>query len=242
MLKRVSDIVLSAAGLIVASPVLLLFALAVWLQDFHSPFYVADRIGLGRKTFKMVKLRSMVIDAGRSDITSTSDVDDRITTVGRFIRKLKLDEITQLWNVLLGDMSLVGPRPNVARWGVDLYTDEEMRLLSVRPGITDFSSIVFSDEGTILSGQANPDRAYNQLIRPWKSRLSLFCIDHQSTRLDTVLILVTALSIVSRRKALNAVNRELMRLGASQQLIDVALRRSELKPFPPPGSEEIAEL
>jgi len=239
MLKRIADIVVSAIGLIITSPVLLFFAVAVWFQDFRSPFYVADRVGYGGKSFKMIKLRSMVVNADGNGVTSTSDSDTRITLIGRLIRKLKLDEITQLWNVLKGDMSLVGPRPNVARWGVDLYTAEEMRLLSVRPGITDFSSIVFADEGTILSNEKDPDLAYNQLIRPWKSRLSLFYVDHQSIWLDTKLVFITALSIISRNNALKLVERELRRLEAPSELIDVASRKDDLIPCAPPGSTDI---
>jgi len=242
MLKRAVDIVVSATGLIVTSPVLLLFVIAVWLQDFRSPFYVADRVGIGRKPFRMVKLRSMVVNAEGSGVTSTSDKDNRITVVGRVIRKLKLDEITQLWNVLVGDMSLVGPRPNVVKWGVELYTEEEMRLLSVRPGITDFSSIVFADEGSILMSADDPDLAYNQLIRPWKSRLSLLYIDHQSVLLDIKLVLITILSFVARERALKRIQRELSHLNASRQLIEVASRKHDLKPFPPPGSDKIATL
>ena len=236
MLKRIVDAIVSAIGLIISSPVLLFFAVAVWLQDFRSPFYIADRVGNGGRSFKMVKLRSMVVNADGNGVTSTSDSDSRITLIGKLIRKLKLDEITQLWNVLIGDMSLVGPRPNVARWGVDLYTAEEMHLLSVRPGITDFSSIVFADEGTILSSEKDPDLAYNQLIRPWKSRLSLFYIDRQSIWLDIKLVFITALSIISRGKALKLVERELRRLEAPSELIDVASRKSDLIPCAPPGS------
>ena len=120
----------------------------------------------------MVKLRSMIINADKNKVDSTASDDMRITRVGMMIRAYKLDELTQLINVLKGDMSLVGPRPNVQR-DVDLYSETEKRLLSVKPGITDFSSIIFSDEGDILSGLDDPDIAYNQLIRPWKSRLGI---------------------------------------------------------------------
>jgi len=242
MLKRTIDLLLSAAGLVMVSPVLGFFAVAVWSQDFCWPFYVSDRIGRDGKTFRMVKLRSMVSNADRSGVTSTSATDNRITAIGRLIRKLKLDELTQLWNVVLGDMSLVGPRPNVFKWGVELYTEEEMRLLSVRPGITDFSSIVFADEGAILKDANNPDLAYNQLIRPWKSRLSLLYIDHQSAWLDVKLVLITALTIVSRPHALKQVVRELEHLHAPMQLIEVASRTGALKPFPPPGETEVVAL
>jgi len=239
MLKRAVDVLGSTLGLVITSPVLIGFSLAVWLQDFHSPFYVADRVGLNGRIFRMVKLRSMVADAERSGVTSTSNSDNRITIVGRLIRALKLDEVIQLWNVLKGDMSLVGPRPNVMRWGVELYTDEEMRLLSVRPGITDYSSVVFSDEGAILASMENPDLAYNQLIRPWKSRLSLLYIDHQSFWLDIKLVLVTVLAIISRPVALKWIVRQLHYYQASTELIEVASRKKNLTPFSPPGSDRI---
>ncbi|MEO0423444.1 MAG: sugar transferase [Pseudomonadota bacterium] len=241
-MKRVLDIVVSGAGLLVTSPVLLLAAFAVWLQDRHSPLYIADRVGKGEVNFRMVKMRSMVKNAAKTGVTSTSDADLRITQVGRLIRKLKLDEVTQLINVLIGDMSLVGPRPNVMKWGVELYTEEEKRLLSVRPGITDFASVVFADEGHILSRESDPDLAYNQKIRPWKSRLSLFHIDHGSLWLDIKVVLYTVVSIVSRATALRLVAGELRRLGAPEQLVEVASRRDLLTAYPPPGSTEIATL
>ena len=168
--KRLFDIFVSSVILILGSPVLIVAILIVWLQDFHSPFYVPPRVGKDFKPFKMIKLRSMMVNADKIGVDSTAGDDKRITKVGRLIRRFKLDELTQMLNVSWGDMSLVGPRPNVKR-EVDIYTDEEKRLLSVRPGITDFASIVFSDEGDILEGTDDPDIAYNQLIRPWKSHL-----------------------------------------------------------------------
>jgi lipopolysaccharide/colanic/teichoic acid biosynthesis glycosyltransferase len=171
-------------------------------------------------------------------VDSTSAGDSRITPVGHFIRRYKLDEVTQLWNVLLGDMSLVGPRPNVER-ETRLYTDVEQQLLSVQPGITDYASIVFSDEGDILQGQPDPDLAYNQLIRPWKSRLGLFYIEDRSLILDLKLIVLTIVAIVSRPNALLAVSRELEARGAPPELVQIALRRDRLIPHPPPGTTEV---
>ncbi len=211
----------------------------IWLQDFRSPFFVADRVGLGGRIFRIVKLRSMVVGAEHTGVSSTSNSDNRITTIGRLIRTSKLDELTQLWNVLKGDMSLVGPRPNVMRWGVELYTNEELRLLSVRPGITDYASIVFSDEGSILTSSENPDIAYNQLIRPWKSRLSLHYIDNQSFLLDIKLILITIVAIISRPVALKKIVQELHRHQAPIELITVASRKNSLVPSLPPGSDQI---
>jgi lipopolysaccharide/colanic/teichoic acid biosynthesis glycosyltransferase len=136
--------------------------------------------------------------------------------------------------VLVGDMSLVGPRPNVKIGGTDLYTSAEKRLLTVRPGITDFASIVFTDEGDILRHHADPDAAYDAFIRPWKSRLGLFYIDNNNLRLDAKLILWTIVQLFSRRRALNAVSAELQHLNALPDLVRVALRQDELRPIEPP--------
>lgn len=237
-LKRGVDILLSLLGLILASPILIPVMFLVWKQDRHSPFYVAERMGKNEKPFKMVKLRSMIKNADAQGIDSTSANDMRITPVGHFIRSYKLDELTQLWNVLKGDMSLVGPRPNVKR-ETDLYTSQEKVLLSVKPGITDFASIVFSDEGEILADKADPDIAYNQLIRPGKSRLGLFYIQKKNLLVDLSLILFTALAIVSKQRALKAVVGLLKVLRAPQELLDIASREKPLTPQPPPGSTQV---
>lgn len=237
-MKRLLDIIISLIGLILCSPVLIPIIIIVWIQDWHSPFYIANRVGKGEKQFKMVKLRSMIINANKSGVDSTSSNDSRITGVGRFIRRYKLDELSQLWNVLIGDMSLVGPRPNVKR-ETDLYTREEKKLLTVKPGITDFSSIVFSDEGEILKDQSDPDIAYNQLIRPWKSRLGIFYIENRSMLIDMRLIYLTVIAVLAREKALHNISGSLTRLRADVELVRVSLRRDTLVPTPPPGSNKI---
>lgn len=238
--KRGVDVLLSLIGLILASPILIPVMFLVWKQDRHSPFYVADRMGKNEKPFKMVKLRSMIKNADVQGIDSTSANDMRITPVGHFIRSYKLDELTQLWNVLKGDMSLVGPRPNVKR-ETDLYTSQEKVLLSVKPGITDFASIVFSDEGEILADKADPDIAYNQLIRPGKSRLGLFYIENRNIVVDLLLIAFTALAIVSKQKSLKAVSKLLKLLKAPNELILMAAREKPLTPEPPPGATNIVK-
>ena len=237
-MKRLLDFSLSLMGLIVSAPVLIPVMFLIWAHDRHSPFYIAPRVGRGEKSFRMVKLRSMRLGADRTGVDSTAANDQRITPIGAFVRRYKLDELIQLWNVLVGDMSLVGPRPNVER-ETRLYTPEEKRLLRVRPGITDFASIVFADEGEILEGHADADIAYNQLIRPWKSRLGLFYVDHRSVALDLRLIVLTALALVSREAALKAVARLLRTLDAPEELSRTALREQALVPSPPPGSAEI---
>lgn len=237
-MKRLFDIAASLCGLLILWPFLLLFMLLIWLQDFCSPFYIAPRARARGRTFNMVKLRSMVKNADNQGGASTAANDRRITWIGRLIRKVKFDEVPQLWNVLVGDMSLVGPRPQTVR-DVAFYTEEEYYLFDARPGVTDFSSIVFSDEGEILKDSENPDLKYNQVIRPWKGRLGLFYTQHQNIGVDLQLIILTVVAIISRPHALKGVQGLLRRLGASEQLVAVAGRTQPLIPCPPPGAEAV---
>ena len=236
--KNLFDFVLALIGLIMLSPLLIIITIAVWLQDFKSPFYISDRLGKDEKIFKIIKLRSMVTGADKKGIDSTSINDTRITRVGKIVRKYKIDEISQLINVLKGDMSLVGPRPNVKR-ETDIYTTEEKKLLEVKPGITDFASIVFADEGVILANQSDPDIAYNQLIRPGKSKLGLFYVKNQSLFLDLQILVLTLLTIISRENALKFSAKLLKRNGADEELITLSSRKKVLIPTPPPGSNKI---
>ena len=239
--KRVFDLVAAAAGLVVLSPLIALLSLAIFLQDRHSPFYVANRMGVGGDPFKMVKFRSMVIRADTSGVDSTAADDPRITALGRFVRRFKLDEIPQLWNVLLGNMSFVGPRPNVER-DTALYTPEERRLLSIRPGITDLASIVFADEGDILRGSNDPDLRYNQVIRPWKSRLGLLYVDaDRSIGLDMRIIALTVLAAFDREKALASVRDIAESLGAREPLLSIISRSDPLPSAPPPGANDVVQ-
>jgi lipopolysaccharide/colanic/teichoic acid biosynthesis glycosyltransferase len=240
-MKRLLDIVAATLGLIVLSPLIIVLSFLIWLQDYHSPFYIANRVGRNERTFRMVKFRSMVIRADRSGVDSTAGDDPRITSLGRTIRRFKFDEIPQLWNVLKGEMSLVGPRPNVERETV-LYTPDEKRLLSVRPGITDLSSIVFADEGEILEGSTDPDLKYNQVIRPWKSRLGLLYVDKRpAISTDLRIIALTVRSAVDRPAALAGVYDIARSLGGDEQLLDIITRRSPLPAAPPPGAREIVQ-
>jgi lipopolysaccharide/colanic/teichoic acid biosynthesis glycosyltransferase len=238
MIKRLLDIVISLIGLICFSPILLFASILVWSNDKKSPFYIPPRVGKKGKIFYMVKLRSMVVNADKTGVDSTSNNDLRITSVGQKIRKYKLDELTQLWNVFLGDMSVVGPRPNV-KAEVDLYTDVEKGLLSIKPGITDFSSIVFSDEGKILEDKKDPDLAYHQLIRPWKSRLGLIYIKHRSITLDFEIIIYTLIALISKRTALNWVSKKLEKFRVDKDLVNISKREIELFPYPPPGAHYV---
>jgi len=237
-LKRLVDLVISFCGLVFATPILVPVIFLIWVQDFKSPFYIAKRVGRGEKEFNMVKLRSMVINADSSGVDSTSANDARITRIGHVIRRFKLDELTQLWNVFLGHMSLVGPRPNVIK-ETNLYTTPEKLLLTVRPGITDISSIIFSDEGDILANKKDPDLAYNQLIRPWKSRLGLIYIENQSLLLDIQLIIVTVIAVISRDSAISWVSKKLVKLNVDKEIVAISSRKNDLYPYPPPGTKNI---
>ena len=237
-MKRIFDILFSFFGLLFMSPILLVFMYLIYRQDKHSPLYIAPRVGKNEKMFNIIKLRSMSINADKNGVNSTSLNDARITPVGYKIRKYKLDEFTQLWNVLIGDMSLVGPRPNVLA-DTNLYTNVERKLLTVRPGITDFSSIVFSDEGKILENKKDPDLAYHQLIRPWKSRLGLIYIQNQSLLLDVKIIIYTLIAIISKQRALNWSSSQLESLNVDSNVVSISKRKVELYPFPPPGIDKV---
>jgi lipopolysaccharide/colanic/teichoic acid biosynthesis glycosyltransferase len=236
--KRLVDIIGAVLALVVFGPVIAVSALTIWLHDRHTPLFCGLRVGRGGIPFKCIKLRTMTIDADRTKVDTTVSGDPRIIPVGRRLRRYKLDELPQFWNVLKGDMSLVGPRPNVPR-EVELYTAEERRMLALRPGITDFSSIIFSDLGEILAGSKDPNLDYNQLVRPWKSRLILHYLDHESAGLDMALLMLTALGILSGTWARRGVILLRKKTGATPELIAVARRSQPLVPTPPPGADAI---
>lgn len=190
MLKRFFDFSCAAAGLIVLSPLLLGAALWVKLGSKGPVFYRGERVGLNGRPFRIIKFRTMVVNADKIGGPSTSSDDARVTRVGALLRRYKLDELPQLLNVLAGDMSFVGPRPEVPS-EVAEYDENARRLLGVRPGITDYSSIKFRNEGEILKGHADPHRAYKELIQPEKIRLGLQYVDHHSVWIDFCLILKT---------------------------------------------------
>ena len=236
--KRILDITFSILGLILLIPILVPIMFLIWKQDKSSPFYIANRVGKNGHIFKMIKLRSMIVNADKSGVDSTGNNDQRITPIGQFIRSYKLDEIVQLWNVVRGEMSLVGPRPNVQS-ETDLYTEVEKKLISVKPGITDLASIVFADEGSILEGKPDPDISYNQLIRPWKSRLGLFYIDNRNTFGDLKIIFLTLFAQFNRLAVLKVISKWVSEKKGYEELAQICLREKPLTPSPPPGSNQI---
>lgn len=237
-MKRLIDIILSFTALILTSPILLLSVIIIYLDDFQSPFYIAKRVGKDNVIFNMIKLRSMRINADKTGVDSTGSNDKRITKIGKYIRKYKTDELPQLWNILIGEMSLVGPRPNVPR-ETYLYTNLEKSLLTIKPGLTDFASIVFSDEGEILKYESDPDIAYHQLIRPGKNKLSIYYVNNNSILVDICLIFLTILAIINKKKALLFITLLLKLMRAPNELVQIASRNQELVPTPPPGSNII---
>lgn len=198
MLKRLFDIVLSFVGILALSPLFLLVAILIKKEDAGPVFYRGLRVGSYGKPFKIFKFRTMVVGAEKLGGSSTPDDDLRITKIGKFLRKYKMDELPQLINVLKGEMSLVGPRPQVA-WAVQLYSNEEKEiLLSIKPGMTDHASIKFLNEGEILRGSEDPDKDYMEKIHSEKVRLSIEYAKNMSLKTDFKILFKTFLSIVKK--------------------------------------------
>jgi len=195
-MKRIFDIAFSLLGLTALSPFLFTLAILIKREDSGSVFYRGVRVGRHGKPFRIFKFRTMVVDAERLGASSTSDDDPRITRIGKFLRKYKLDELPQLINVLKGDMSIVGPRPEVKKF-TDMYMDEEKTILRIRPGITDWASIWNSDEGVLLEGSVDPDRDYLEKIRPEKIRLQLEYVKRRSLWVDLKIIVQTLAKLFS---------------------------------------------
>lgn len=198
MMKRLFDLVTSLIGIVILSPLMALIAILIKLNSPGPVVYAGHRIGKGGKPFRLLKFRTMVVNADKIGGPSTSDDDPRVTRIGHALRKYKLDEIPQLFNVLKGEMSLVGPRPEVAA-EVALYSPEERKLLNVAPGITDWASIRFHNEGEILKGSADPHRTYQEKIRPEKIRLGLEYVQKHSFRVDLQILLTTFGTLVKTR-------------------------------------------
>lgn len=192
---RFFDFILSLVGLVVLAPIFIV--LAIWIKiDSKGPvFYKQVRVGQNGIDFGLFKFRSMVVDADKKGLITVGGRDPRITRSGYFIRKYKLDELPQLINVLLGDMSLVGPRPEVRKY-VKLYTDEQQKVLSVKPGITDYASIEYMDENEILGKSNDPEKTYIEEIMPEKIKYNMKYINNKNLFEYFKIILLTVLKIV----------------------------------------------
>jgi lipopolysaccharide/colanic/teichoic acid biosynthesis glycosyltransferase len=194
-IKRSFDVMVATIALVIVAPLLALAALMVKLSSRGPVFYRGTRVGLNGKLFPMLKFRTMVVDAESLGGSATAADDPRITRFGKFLRRYKLDELPQFFNVLLGDMSLVGPRPEVQKY-VNLYSPEEKAILTVRPGITDWASIWNSNEAAVLEGSRDPERTYEELIRPTKLALQLLYVRDHSFFVDLKIMFHTAVKLI----------------------------------------------
>lgn len=197
MIKRIFDIIASGIGLMLLSPILILIAIGISLGSKGGIFYRQERIGLGGIPFRIYKFRTMFIDADKKGLLTVGDRDPRVTPIGYYLRKSKLDELPQLINVFVGDMSLVGPRPEVKRY-VDLYNESDKKILNVRPGITDYASIHYRNETEFLKQAADPEKEYIHTIMPAKIALNKKYIEEKSLFTDIKIIFSTFKSIIQK--------------------------------------------
>lgn len=197
-MKRLFDIVASGLGLLVLSPILIIVAIWIKLDSEGSVFYRQVRVGRYNKDFRIFKFRSMRIGSDKGSLVTIGGRDPRVTRSGYFIRKFKIDELPQLINVFIGDMSMVGPRPEVRHY-VNYWTPEQMRALNVRPGITDPASIRFRNENELLEKAENPEKYYIEVIMQEKLKLYLEYVENASFWYDIKLIFQTFWVIIKER-------------------------------------------
>lgn len=198
MLKWLFDVIFSSIGLVILFPIFLFIAILIKLDSKGPVFYRGIRIGRFGKPFRIYKFRTLVADAEKIGGSSTAGDDFRITKIGKILRKYKLDELPQLIDVLKGEMSLVGPRPEVPFY-VNMFTVEEGEILNLRPGITDWASLWNSDEGAMLAGSSDPEKTYQEKIRPKKIKLQLKYLREKSFATDLRILLQTLKKLVARR-------------------------------------------
>lgn len=195
MLKRIFDFLLALIGILFLLPPFILISVFIKIDSSEPIFYKQIRVGKNNKDFELFKFRTMASGSDKKGLITVGNNDSRITKPGAFLRKYKLDELPQLINVLIGDMSLVGPRPEVRKY-VSLYTEKQLNVLSVKPGITDIASIKFSNENELLKGQDEPEKFYIETIMPEKLKLNLEYINKMSFFYDLKLILMTIKKIL----------------------------------------------
>lgn len=198
MLIRLCDIILSLAAIVLLSPFLLVITIIGAIESKGDPFFMQRRVGKNGKQFNLLKYRTMRKNSDKLGLLTVGDRDPRVTPIGRFLRKYKLDEIPQLFNVLKGDMSIVGPRPEVKKY-VDLYTEGQRKVLQVRPGITDYASLSYIDENEILAASDDPEKTYIEEVMPAKIELNFKYIENRSLKEYFKLIFLTIGSIFRNR-------------------------------------------
>lgn len=196
MLKRLFDIICSLVGIIFLFPVFLIIVLAIVINSGFPIFYFQTRVGKNNRDFKLFKFRTMHTNADKKGLLTVGGRDPRVTPVGYYLRKFKLDELPQLFNVLFGSMSLVGPRPEVRKY-VDMYNEEQKRVLEVKPGITDYASLEYINENELLAKSENPEQTYINEIMPAKLKLNMRYIEETGLLTDLTIITRTVQKIVS---------------------------------------------
>jgi len=196
---RLFDILFSILGIIILLPVLIIIYILIIAESKGGGFYIQKRVGKDGIDFNLLKFRSMHVGSDRQGLITVRAIDARMTRMGVFIRRFKLDELPQLFNVLIGDMSLVGPRPELRAF-VALYNSEQLEVLSVRPGITDYASIEYVDENSILGSAIDPEKVYVEQIMPDKIRLNMRYIQNQNVKEYFHIIFVTIWHIVKKNK------------------------------------------
>ena len=194
-MTRLCDILFSLFGLLLLSPLFIIIAAWIVIDNPGPIFYHQIRVGKNNKDFSLCKFRSMRVDADKGSLITIGEHDNRITHAGHFIRKYKLDELPQLWNVLIGDMSFVGPRPEVRKY-VDLYTLEQRKVLTIRPDITDYASIEYINENNLLALSKDPDKTYIEEIIPAKIALNMRYIEHKTIGEYFRIIILTLKKII----------------------------------------------
>lgn len=195
--KKTFDLTVSITGFAILSPFYIAIAILIKVSDGGPVFFRASRVGQFGKTFKMYKFRSMIVDAEKKGPSSASSSDSRITGIGKILRKYKLDELPQLINVVRGEMSIVGPRPEEKRF-TDMFNDTEKKILTVKPGITDWASLWNSNEGELLEGSNDPDKTYMEQIRPKKIQLQMEYVDDRNFLIDLKIFLLTVKKVFVR--------------------------------------------
>jgi len=211
-MKRLIDLTISILGLLFFFPLFIIVAILIKLESKGDIFYKQERIGLNEKPFYLIKFRSMFINSDSKGLLTVGMNDKRITKVGFFIRKYKIDELSQLFNVLIGDMSLVGPRPEVKKY-VEGYSSFEKEIFKVRPGITDIASVLYFNENEILSQSISPEDSYVENILPHKLKLGILYINNISMILDLKILVFTFLAIFNRKKSLFLMNKTLFTIN-----------------------------
>lgn len=192
---RVVEFFLALIALLLLLPLFILIALGIIFDSGGSVFFRQKRVGYNNRDFTIYKFRTMVRDASEKGLLTTGDKDERITRIGAFLRRYKMDELPQLYNILKGDMSFVGPRPEVRKY-VALYTDEQRKVLRVRPGLTDYASLEYINEGALLAAEEDPEKTYVETIMPAKLSLNLKYLKEKSPGTDLRIILKTIKGIV----------------------------------------------